>query len=108
MGAATFWLAIVAMAIGTQAMRLVPMLAHGRFETPPWLKRLLAHVPAATLAALMIPGSVWLRGDGGGYEVSPERIVALVIAGAVGYKTKSIIVTIAVGLAALWAIQYVF
>ena len=107
MGGSTFWIAIVAIALGTQAMRLVPMLAHGRFDTPPWLRRLLAHVPAATLAALMIPGSVWLRGDSG-YEVSPERIVALVVAGAIGYITKSVIATIAVGLAALWAIQYVF
>ena len=102
-----FCIAIALIALGTQAMRMIPMLAHGRFETPPWLKRLLAHVPAATLAALMIPGSVWLRGAGG-YEVSWERIAALLVAGAVGLYTKSIVATIAVGLAALWFIQYLF
>jgi branched-subunit amino acid transport protein len=102
-----FWIAIILIALGTQAMRLIPMLAHGRFETSPQLKRLLAHVPAATLAALMIPGSVWLRGADG-YEISLERIAALLIAGVVGLYTKSIIATIAVGLAALWLIQYLF
>jgi len=103
----SFWVAIALVAVGSQAMRIIPMLAHGRFETPPALKRLLAHVPAATLAALMVPGSIWLRGDSG-YELSPERIGALIVAGAVALYTKSIVATIAAGLAALWFIQYLF
>lgn len=103
--AATFWLVIGLITVGTMAMRFFPMLAHGRFETPPTLKRLLAHMPTAVLAALMIPGSVWLTSENG-YEVSPERILALIVGATVGYITKSIIATIAAGLAALWAIQY--
>jgi branched-subunit amino acid transport protein len=104
---ATFWVVIGLITAGSMAMRLFPMLAHGRFETPPVLKRLLAHMPTAVLAALMIPGSVWIT-ENDVYEVSPERIVALIIGATVGYFTKSIIATIAAGLAALWAIQYLF
>ena len=55
-----FWIAIMLITAGTWALRFVPMLAHGRFDTPPVLKRLLAHMPSAVLAALMIPGSVWI------------------------------------------------
>jgi branched-subunit amino acid transport protein len=104
---ATFWAVIGLITAGTLALRLFPMLAHGRWETPPWLRRLLAHMPTATLAALMVPGSVWIT-ENDVYSVSAERIVALIIGAAVGYFTKSIIATIAAGLAALWLIQYLF
>jgi branched-subunit amino acid transport protein len=103
----SFWVVIALVSLGTQAMRVVPMLAHGRIETPTALRRLLRHVPAATLAALAIPGSVWLRADGA-YVVSPERIVALVVAAFVALRTKNVFLTIAVGMVVLWVLQALF
>lgn len=101
----SFWLVIVLCTLGTLAMRLVPMLAHGRVRTPAALERLLAHVPAAALAALAIPGSLWLKSEGV-YHVSPERIAAMAVAGVVAWRTRSIVWTIAAGMVALWGIQY--
>jgi branched-subunit amino acid transport protein len=107
MSGVSFWVVIGIIGLGTLAMRIVPMLAHGRIETPPTLQRLLRHVPAATLAALAIPGSVWLKADGA-YTVSPERVVALVVASVVAFRTKSVFLTIAVGMVALWILQALF
>lgn len=107
MSGVSFWVVIALVSLGTLTFRIVPMLAHGRIETPPTLQRLLKHVPAATLAALAIPGSVWLKADGA-YVVSPERVVALAVATVVAFRTKNVLLTLVVGMVALWILQALF
>ena len=48
---AQFWVLIVALAAGTWAMRSLPIMTHGHIPHPPWLERVLKHVPVAALTA---------------------------------------------------------
>jgi branched-subunit amino acid transport protein len=106
MSRASFWLVIGIVGLGTVLMRTVPIMAHGRVRTPPVLERLLKHVPAAALTALIVPAALYLKTNGS-YEVSPDRVIAAVVAALVAYKTKNVIATLVVGMAALWAVQAV-
>lgn len=100
----SFWLVIALVGLGTQAMRIVPVLAHGRIKTPPVVDRLLRHVPAVALAALAIPGALYLK-TGAAYDLAPVRIAAALIGLLVALKTRSMLATLAAGMAALWALQ---
>ncbi len=101
---ALFWSLIAALAVGTWAMRSLPIMAHGRVPHPPWLERLLRHVPVAALTALVVPGSLFVK-SGDAWAAAPARTIAAVLAAAVALRTKNTALTLAVGMAALWAGQ---
>lgn len=100
----SFWLVIAAAGLGTFGMRVAPFLAHGRIETPPALARLLRFVPAASLAALVVPGSILVSANGT-YHAETPRILALAIAVLVAAKWRNVVLTLVFGMAALWALQ---
>lgn len=106
MSAPSFWLVIGVAGAGTFALRVIPFLAHGRVETPPALARLLRFVPAASLAALVIPGSILVNANGS-YHAELPRILALAIAVGVAAKWRNVVLTLFVGMAALWVLQAV-
>lgn len=99
---AQFWLLIVALAVGTWAMRSFPIMLHGRVPHPPWLERLLKHVPVAALTALVVPGALWVKTAGGAYGFAPERTVASIVALIVAVRTRSVLATLVIGMLALW------
>ena len=102
---AQFWLLIVVLAVGTWLMRSLPIMLHGHVPHPPWLERFLKHVPVAALTALVVPGSIYLH-TGDSYTLAPAQIVAAGLALVVALRTKNIIATLAVGMAALWIAQW--
>ena len=55
MSTTTFWLAILGAGAVTFALRLSLIALLGRVEVPPFLERALGYVPAAVLAAVVIP-----------------------------------------------------
>lgn len=106
MSGAPFWVVIAACGVGTQLIRVVPMLAHGRIATPPALERALRHAPAASLAALAVPGAVIVAGAAGaGYHLEAPRLIAAAVAGVVALKTRSVPFVLVAGMATLWAAQ---
>lgn len=103
---ARFWLMTVVLAAGTWAMRSLPIMLHGTVAHPPWLERLLKHVPVAALTALVVPGALYLhRGDA--YTIAPARLIAAVGAMAVALRTKNVLATLVAGMALLWLGQWV-
>jgi len=98
---AQFWLMIVVLAAGTWAMRSLPIMLHGHVPHPPWLARLLRHVPVAALTALVVPAALYLH-KGSDYSFAPSRTVAAVVALLVALKTKNTLATLAAGMATLW------
>ncbi len=102
---AQFWLLIGVLAIGTWSMRSFPIMLHGRVPHPPWLERLLKHVPVAALTALVVPGSLYLH-EGSAYTFAPARTVAAVCALGVAWRTKNVLATLAVGMGMLWVAQW--
>lgn len=101
---AQFWLMTVVLAIGTWAMRSLPIMLHGTVATPPWLERLLKHVPVAALTVMVVPGALYLKASGL-YEFAPARTIAAVVALLVALRTKNTLATLGAGMAALWVAQ---
>lgn len=99
-----FWVVIVALAGGTFLLRSLPLWVHGRTPAPRWLERLLRHVPAAALTALIIPASLYTRANGV-YEVAPARILAAIAALLVAVRTRNVVWTLVTGMTVLWVGQ---
>jgi len=102
---AQFWLLIVVLAAGTWLMRSLPIILHGHVAHPPWLERILKHVPVAALTALVVPGALYLH-QGSVYSFASARTIASVAALAVAWKTKNVLATLTAGMGALWLAQW--
>jgi branched-subunit amino acid transport protein len=99
-----FWILIVALAAGTWAMRAVPIMTHGHVPHPPWLERLLRHVPVAAITAIVVPGALYLHTTV--YTFAPARTVAALAALVVAFRTRNTLLTLVVGMCVLWAAQW--
>jgi branched-subunit amino acid transport protein len=90
------WVAVVLAGIGTYLMRAsFLVLAHRLADVPPALQRLLRQIPPAALAAIVVPA--FLRPEDQ-IDLSQPRFLAGVAAAVVAWRTKSIALTLAVGL----------
>jgi len=98
---ATFWLIIAVLAIGTWAMRAMPIMLHGHVTLPAWAERLLRYVPVAALTALVVPGALYLKVDGV-YSFAPARLLAAGVAMLVAARTRNVVWTLFAGMATLW------
>lgn len=99
------WAAIAAIAAGTFLIRFSFLYLFEYLEdVPTGLERALRFVPAAVLAALVLPAVLVVDGAP---AASPDnqRLLAAVVAAAVAWRTESILATIVVGMAALLALQ---
>jgi branched-subunit amino acid transport protein len=101
---AQFWVLIIVLALGTWAMRSLPIMLHGHVPHPPWLARLLKHVPAAALTAMVVPGALYLK-ESGVYHFAPARTIAAIAALVVALRTKNTLATLIVGMVVLWVAQ---
>lgn len=104
MSAATFWLTLAAMGLITYAIRLSLILLLGRIELPDAAQRALRLAPPAVLSAIIFPE---ILRPAGAWDISPgnPRLLAGLIAAAVAWRTKNALLTIGIGMAALWILQ---
>ena len=79
------------------------MIAALGLELPPVVRRWLRHVPVAILAALIAPAALAPTGH---VQFGP-RAAAAVIGAVVAWRTRSVVWTIAAGLAAFWCLKAV-
>jgi branched-subunit amino acid transport protein len=102
-GTLKLWVVILAVGALNYASRLSFIAFFARRTMPPLLARALRYVPAAMLAALIVPMIAMPA------AVAPfnPKIPAAVIAGAVAWFTKSSLKTMVAGMAALWILQAV-
>jgi branched-subunit amino acid transport protein len=99
------WLTIVIAGVGTYLTRLAFLgVAHRMADPPVAVQRVLRMIPPAALAALVVPAFV--RPDGH-LDLTQPYFVAGVIATAVAFVTKNVLVTLAVGMTVLVALQQV-
>ena len=99
----TVWLAIVLGGVGTYCLRASFLFLFERVgDVPPRLERALRYVPAAVLAALVVPAI--LAADGSPTIVGNDRLLAGGLATVVAWRTGSVFATIAVGMVALVAL----
>lgn len=104
MSTTTLWLTILGVGIGTFLLRLSFIEMWKWLRVPPLLMQALNYVPAAVLASLVLPA---LLRSGGAIDVSFDnlRLYAGLAALAVAWYTRSMLLTLASGMAALWLLQ---
>ena len=104
-GAPQVWLLISLMAAGTLALRVSFLGIAGRTgRIPDPVRRVLRFIPAAVLAALVVPAL--LRPDGA-FDVTfgNHRLLAGIAASVVAWRTRNVFATIAAGMVILWLLD---
>jgi branched-subunit amino acid transport protein len=98
------WLVVIGMGIVTFGTRLVSIVLLGRIEIPLIVQRALRFVPPAVLTAIIVPELLYRDNQ---IDVSPFnlRLLAGLIAIVVAWRTKNALITIGVGMIALWVLQ---
>lgn len=103
MSEVAIWTIIVLTGIGTFALRLSLIQLFGSVQMPPRLVEALRFVPAAALAALVVPAIIY-GGDAGASWTNP-RLAAGILAAVAAWRTHSVFWTIGVGMGTLWLLK---
>ena len=104
MNESTIWIIIVISGILTFGLRLSFIFLFGRVDAPPMLQRALKYVPVAVLPALVLP-SLLIRDGTLDASLGNERLIAGILAAVVAWRSKSVLLTIVVGMISLWILQ---
>ena len=100
------WLIILGMGFVTFGIRLVPIVLLGRIEIPLIMQRALRFVPPAVLTAIVVPELLY-RDSQIDMSLTNVRLLAGLIAIVVAWRTKNALITIGVGMIALWVFSAV-
>lgn len=98
------WLIILLMGLVTYLIRLSLIGGLGKVNLPPVARRALRFVPPAVLTAIIVP-EVLLPAGEIDFSLANARLPAALLAALVAWRTKNVVLTVAVGMAALWIIQ---
>lgn len=98
--ATLFWILLAIASLGTFGLRLSFVQLLGKVEEPPWFRSALKYVPAAVMAAL-VSSSLLIRDGQLSLGLDNHRLLAGLVAGVVGWLTRSLLWTILSGLIAL-------
>ncbi|WP_185803657.1 AzlD domain-containing protein [Pontivivens nitratireducens] len=98
------WIVIIALGIGTFAIRFsfLGLMTGRRF--PDWTMRLLRYVPVAVMPGLVAPLVVWPAATDGDFD--PARIGAALVALLIGAGTRNTLGAIFGGLATLYLLLW--
>ena len=100
LSSAIVWGIVLAIAVGTVLSRVSFIVLFGWIDSiPRWLKRLLALVPPAALAALVAP-SLLVVDDA--ITVTNPRLPAGLAAAVVAWRTGNLLATVVVGMVVFW------
>ncbi len=97
-------LLLLVVGVATYAMRLSFIVAAGRVELPCRVRRALRFVPVAALTALIVPGLLLPQGTLA-LGLDNERLLAALVAVAVAWRTRHVLLTIVAGMVSLWLLQ---
>lgn len=84
---------VLACALVTAVPRVLPLVVLSRLRLPGWLVDWLGYVPVAVLSALLTLELLSVPGAG---------LAAIALALVVAWVTRSLLATVAVGVAAFW------
>jgi len=98
------WSLFLVIGLGTFALRLSFIELYGNLRVPSLVSRALAYVPASVLAALVLPAVVYPEGHGD-FVLDNPQIPAALLAALVAWKSRNTLLTLAVGMGALWGLK---
>jgi branched-subunit amino acid transport protein len=102
----TLWLTLLFMGLVTYALRLSMIVLLEKWEIPPLVQRGLRFVPPAVLSAIIFPEMFRPNGTLD-LSLGNARLIAGLLAALVAWRTKNVLLTIIVGMGALWIMQFV-
>ncbi len=102
----TWWAVIIVVGSLNYLSRLSFIAVFARFDIPPAVARVLRYVPAAMLTAIVVPAVVFAAPATLAFSFTNAKLVAALIAAAVAWRTRNAALTIVVGMAALWVVQW--
>lgn len=99
------WALMAIIGVGTWLLRVSFLALLGRVEqVPPALAQVLRYIPAAVLAALVLPALTHATGE---FDLATDRFAAGALAALVAWRTRNVLATITVGMVCLWVLQAV-
>ncbi|MBN8655593.1 MAG: AzlD domain-containing protein [Anaerolineae bacterium] len=99
------WFVMIAGGLITFGMRFSLIYLFGKFEIPNTMRRALHYVPPAVLSAIIFP-EIFLSNNALDISFSNPRLVAGLLAIATAWFSRNTLLTILVGMAALFLIQW--
>jgi branched chain amino acid efflux pump len=102
----TLWLMLLVIGGITYAIRLSCIGLLGQRDMPALLLKALRFVPITVLPAIILPG-LFLRNNTLALSLQNPRWIAGILAGIVAWRTRNVLLTIAVGMVALWVLEFV-
>lgn len=95
------WSMIVGIGIMTFIIRFAPIALLARLELPAWLRQALPYVQPAVMAAIIAPPLFFAVGAP---TIVPDlpRIAAATLAALIAWRTRSILLTVVLGMLAFW------
>lgn len=100
------WLTLLCIGAMTFAIRLSFITFFSKREMPPFLLSTLRFVPLSVLSAIIFP-ALFLNANRLNLSLSNARLIAGILAVLVAWRTKNVLLTIIVGMVALWLLQLV-
>jgi len=100
------WLLLICMGLVTYVIRLSLIALIGRVKVPPMIQWALCLVPPAVFSAIVFPELFMPRGALD-MSLGNARLLAGALATAVAWRTRNVLLTIGVGMVALWVLQAV-
>jgi len=101
----TLWLMLLIIGLITYAIRLSCIGLLGQKEMPALLLKALRFVPITVLPAIILP-QLFLRNNTLVLSVQNPRWIAGILAAIVAWRTRNVLLTILVGMVALWVLQF--
>ena len=101
------WLVMVIGGLITFGMRFSLIYLFGKFHIPETLRKALHYVPPAVLSAIVFP-ELLLHGGALDISFQNERLIAGLIAVLVAWFSRNTLLTILVGMLALFLLQFFF
>ncbi|MBI5825760.1 MAG: AzlD domain-containing protein [Chloroflexi bacterium] len=101
------WLVIMIGGLITFGIRfsLIYLLGEGKFEIPETLRKALHYVPPAVLSAIIVP-ELFIRDGNFDLSLTNTRLLAGIIAIVTAWFSRNTLLTILVGMAALFLLQW--
>lgn len=96
------WLLILGMAAVTVAVRYPVLALVSRMQVHPMVLDGMRYIPPAVLAAIIVPAVLMPHGAQIALTWRNESLVAAIVAGLVAWRTRSLLLTIALGMATFW------
>ena len=99
------WLTILACGVVTFLIRLSFIAIHGRVSMPRWFTLALTFVPVAVLSAITLP-EILIQNEAMNLSLWNPKLWAGILAVLVAWRTRNVLLTIAVGMGTLWVLQW--